>query len=174
MLFRPRKPVDLKLFTLHGLLPRRRKEVAANIAATVEKELLSANDISQVLANINWRQGIEQKVSKAIKQRLEASRLIKLPGLGLIREHLLPPLENAITKEVIHILANLQADLVKGFRQRLDLHALIFNRLDRFDIQQLESVVLKVAHRELRHIELVGAVLGFLIGITQIGLMLLI
>jgi uncharacterized membrane protein YheB (UPF0754 family) len=174
MLFRPREAIDLKLFTLQGLLPKRRKEVATNIATTIEKELLSVNDISQVLANIDWGRRIEPKVSEVIRQRLDIGLLAKLPLGRTVRKRLLPLLENIITKEIIHILANLQADLVSGFRQQLDLHAIVFNRIDRFDMQQLENVVLKVARRELRHIELVGAVLGFLIGLTQVALLLLI
>ncbi len=174
MLFRPRKPINFKLFTLQGLLPRRRKEVAANIAATIEKELLQAEDISQVLADIDWKQGMQYKVNKAIKQRLDNSLLIKFPLWKIVRQRVLPPLENAIAREVIDILSNLQTDLVESFKQRLDLHAIVFNRIDRFDMQQLENVVLKVAHRELRHIELIGAALGFIIGVTQVGLLLLI
>ncbi len=173
MLFRPRKPINLKLFTLQGLLPRRRREVAANIATTIEKELLSVKDISQVLADINWKQGLQHKVSKNIQQRLDNSLLVKLPMWKIIRERVLPPLENVIAKEAVNIIADLQADLVESFQQRLDLHAIVFNRIDRFDMQQLEDVVLNVARRELRHIELIGAVLGFIIGLSQVGLLLI-
>ena len=37
MLFRPRKPIDLKIFTLQGLLPKKRNDVATNIATTINQ-----------------------------------------------------------------------------------------------------------------------------------------
>jgi uncharacterized membrane protein YheB (UPF0754 family) len=37
----------------------------------------------------------------------------------------------------------------------------------------VEKLVLEVAFRELRHIELLGAVIGFFIGLSQLALALL-
>ena len=49
MIFRPRKPIGLPGIRLMGLLPRRREELAENVARTVEKELLSVQGICQSL-----------------------------------------------------------------------------------------------------------------------------
>jgi len=165
--------VDCKLFTLQGLLPERRREVVANIARTIEQELLSVNDISEVLAGLDWRQGIEHKITTLIDQRINTSALPRLPLWRVINANLMPPFKKMLTQEIIKIMEGFQADLLQEFRQRLDLHEIVSKRMDRFSLQQLENVVLKVAHRELRHIELVGAILGFLIGVTQVGLMVL-
>jgi uncharacterized membrane protein YheB (UPF0754 family) len=51
---------------------------------------------------------------------------------------------------------------------------LIEAKLNQFPLEDLERVVFKVAAREIRHIEVTGAVLGFLIGVLQVGLLLLV
>ncbi len=174
MLFRPHKPVDFKLFVLQGLIPKRRKEVAANIASTIEKDILSVKDISGVLDDINWQEGLENKIYQLLRQRAQDSVLSKLPFWDGIRKNILPKIEAPIAQEVIKLVEGLQKTVVDNFQHKLDLHNLVFNRINHFDTQKLEDVVLKIARQELRHIELLGAVLGFVIGMIQVLLMLLV
>jgi uncharacterized membrane protein YheB (UPF0754 family) len=50
---------------------------------------------------------------------------------------------------------------------------MVEDKINSLDIAELEGMILDIASRELKHIELLGGVLGFLIGIIQ-GLLLLI
>ncbi|HHT62958.1 MAG TPA: DUF445 family protein, partial [Clostridia bacterium] len=40
-------------------------------------------------------------------------------------------------------------------------------KLNSYDLHELERVILLIASRELKHIEILGAVLGFAIGLVQ-------
>ena len=44
---------------------------------------------------------------------------------------------------------------------------MVENKINELDLYQLEELIIKVAKKELKHIEILGLVLGFLIGIIQ-------
>ncbi|REJ38288.1 MAG: hypothetical protein DIU84_00705, partial [Bacillota bacterium] len=58
-------------------------------------------------------------------------------------------------------------ELAAGLFDGLDIAGMIRDRLLALDLEELERLALAVARRELRHIELVGAVLGALVGLAQ-------
>lgn len=173
MLFRPHEPVNFGLFKVQGLIPKRRKDVAGNIAKTVEKELLSVDDITGVLQrNIDWQENIDKKIDHIVEEKLRIEMWQKLPFWDSFRDKIALPLKAFLSKEIAKIIKNFQNELVVRFRKNLDLHKLVYDRIDRFDLQQLEDVVLKIASRELRHIELLGGLLGFIIGLIQVLIMM--
>ena len=45
---------------------------------------------------------------------------------------------------------------------------MIIERLENYDTMKLEEITLKLVSKELRYIELTGAVLGFMIGALQV------
>ena len=173
MLFRPHQPARFGPFRFQGLIPRRRREVAGNIARTVEEELLCVDDLSAVLErSIDWEEKIEEKIDRIVEEKLHIELWQKLPLWDRFAEKVALPLKKLLRRELARLILGLQAELIANFRRNLDLHKLVYERIDRFDLRQLEDVVLKVASQELRHIELLGAVLGFVIGAVQVAVML--
>ena len=49
MLFYPKQPVNLLIFKLQGIFPKRQKEFASKIAQTIAQEILSVKDLIQHL-----------------------------------------------------------------------------------------------------------------------------
>ena len=45
---------------------------------------------------------------------------------------------------------------------------LVEQKVNAFDLDQLESLVIDLAANELRYIEIMGAVLGFIVGLGQL------
>jgi uncharacterized membrane protein YheB (UPF0754 family) len=58
------------------------------------------------------------------------------------------------------------------FESSVDLKQLIEDNIAAFDLERLETIVNQVARREFRTIERLGALLGFIIGLVQAGLLL--
>ena len=49
----------------------------------------------------------------------------------------------------------------------VNIQEIIETKINDLDLYVLENLILKVAKNELRHIEILGLLLGFLIGIVQ-------
>ena len=51
MLFHPREPLDLKIFTLQGIFPKRQKVLAEKLGKVVAVELFSFDDIYNAITD---------------------------------------------------------------------------------------------------------------------------
>ncbi|MBK9328122.1 MAG: DUF445 family protein [Sphingobacteriales bacterium] len=57
---------------------------------------------------------------------------------------------------------------ITKIEQKLDIQKLVQNKLANFSDERLEQLLLHITSREFRFIEIIGAVLGFIIGIIQL------
>ncbi|WP_338823523.1 hypothetical protein MHOCP_17180 [Moorella humiferrea] len=164
MLFRPRRPVKILFWTLQGLIPRRKAEIAANIAGVVDKDLLP---VKEVLAYFNTPEataGLTKIVADLVRRRL-VERLPSFIPLGL-REAAGRTIEETIMKEMPSALEELIEELSRN-PASFSIGEILAEKFNKLDIAQMEDVVVTVAGRELRYIEWLGGLLGLLIGVVQ-------
>ena len=64
LLFWPRKPINLGLYELQGLLPKRQAEIAVSVGDLVEEQLLSLDEIFE---KINTPETMEMAIVKTVK-----------------------------------------------------------------------------------------------------------
>jgi uncharacterized membrane protein YheB (UPF0754 family) len=163
MLFHPRKPWPIPGLTIQGLLPRRRRDLAEKIGSTVAEDLLSAREISSLLGRIHWREEIDRIVHSVITRDLIPGKLLKLPGFDI----LLMQIQERITNRILEALDEHMDAIVDRFHRELDIREMIVEKLVSLDLDDLEKLIFRIVARELRHIELVGGVLGFVVGLVQ-------
>ena len=168
MLFRPRRPVRLFGITFLGLLPRRRKEIAASVASTVERELVRPEDIQAILANPELMMLAEIEIDRRVREFLRR-KVDELPAIALIvmPVDLEDRLRKSIVKHVMRALPEISGQVGSELTARFDVRKLVEDRMNRFEAERLERIVLELARRELRAIELLGAVIGAAVGGVQ-------
>lgn len=165
LLFRPHRPVRVLGFTLQGLLPRRRVELAETIGRVVETELLNRDDLLEGALTPAVREQIAATVVRAAGE----AALNRLPGFlpeGL-RLAVAGVVRNAAAAETQRFTEEQLPGLAAGLVDGLDIAGVVRSRILALDLEQLEGLAYAVARRELRHIEWVGAVLGGLVGLAQ-------
>ncbi len=175
MLFRPYRPIKILGVTVQGLLPRRRKEFALSIAKTVESDLLTVEDITRFLEGVEWEAEVERAVEESLESRLKSKRisaLLKTPVFGLIGREVIRQLKRVLSGLIIEKVQEHKGPLVEKFQDALELKELVSQKVEGFDMEKLESLLMNLIAKELAYIELVGAVLGFLIGLAQMALLL--
>ncbi len=170
MLFRPYRPVKVLGFRFQGLIPKRRREIARSIAKTIERDILSARDLAAILEEMDWEEEIERTVEDVIEHRFKGNQFKRLPVVGLLSENLLYHVKYILTKEIMEYLSTKKGDLVSKFQNRIDLKNIVVNRIDSLDLRGFERLLQELIHRELRHIEWIGGIIGFIIGSFQVGL----
>ncbi len=168
MLFRPQKPRRFFGLRFQGLVPRRRKDLAASIAATVEKELVKPSDIQAALSDPEIIAAAETEIDLRVREFLER-KADRLPAvaLALLPADIEDRLRKSIVKHVMSALPEISENLGRKLAGRLDVKALVVERVEGFSNDRLEEIVLEIARRELRAIELLGGVLGGVIGGVQ-------
>jgi uncharacterized membrane protein YheB (UPF0754 family) len=176
MLFRPYRPIRILGLTIQGLLPRRRKEFALSIASAVERDLLTAEDITRFLEGVHWEEEVERAVEKTLAAQLKRARfalLFRTPILGIIGREVVRQVKGIISRALIEKIGEHKAGLVEKFKDTLELKEVVSQKVEAFEMEKLESLLMNLIATELTHIEMVGAVLGFLIGLIQMTIILM-
>lgn len=166
LLFRPHVPFTVAGFNVQGVIPKRRKEIARSIARTIEKELLSSEDLAKALSGLKWEKEIERTVEEVIEHRF-SSRFLKLPVVGLVSDNLKSQVKLILTKEIVAHLDRNKATLAAKVKDHIDVQEHLVSRIDQLDIRRFERLLTDFIARELKHLEYLGGVMGFIIGVFQ-------
>lgn len=174
MIFRPRRPRRILGLRVQGLVPRRQPEIARAIGRAVEHHLLSHHDIKEILAGEDAQAALDDAIRDHLrefidKRLVEAVPMVQMFLSGDLRDRI----ENMMLAEVHKLVPELTARTLTRLEERLDFQELVEDRIRNFDTVKLESIILDIASRELRAIELLGGVLGFTIGCVQVLLLAL-
>jgi uncharacterized membrane protein YheB (UPF0754 family) len=172
MLFRPRRERRVLGLSIVGLVPRRRGEIAARVAATVARELVRPEDISALLNDPRLAEAARGEIDARVGQFI-AKKFEEFPGIvrTLMPADLPGRLRTSVVKHVMEALPEISARLAHGLADRMDVRALVEERINGFDMTKLEQIVLEIASRELRWIELLGGLIGAAVGGIQWALL---
>ena len=173
MIFRPLRPVRILGIRLQGLVPRRQQEIAARIGAVVGTHLVGHDDLMRGLSKVDLHGVIGELLDEGLGSRLEQLRSLPLVGSFLTDDRIHDLREGLIAGVLAH-KQQLFDKLEQALEAGLDVPALVTRKVAAFPVEKLESMVVQVAARELRAIELLGALLGLVIGIGQAALLALV
>ncbi len=172
MLFRPHQPLGIGPLKIQGVVPRRHEALAESIADTVQEELISAEDIAQLVQKLATSDAVRTRLKGRIDQLIEDQIQSFGPMVAaFLPNDLVDKIRNRIEKEVFFFVEELGTDLQGTLGEQLDLKQKVRDRILAFELDQMERLVLRVARKELRHIEFLGGVLGFIIGLVEAGLL---
>jgi uncharacterized membrane protein YheB (UPF0754 family) len=167
MLFHPRKAWSLGPVRIQGLVPKRQEELAQTTGEIVERELLNSHILRKELQEIDLGPYLETYATSLIHDGV-APRLRAIPLLGsFVNDRILASLERIAAEEMIKAAPALVAKFSTEAELHFRVKDLIADRIRNYDLDQLESLVRSLASREFRAIEILGGVLGFIIGLAQ-------
>lgn len=165
LLFRPLEPVQILWFKLQGLIPKRRDDIAKSIGETVEQELLSVDEIMDKLI-----EGADKtEILELLKVKIIALTEGKLPSFipsaftGMIKKYI----EDIIDQQGEGILDEMTEKLVHKATTSISVSKMVEEKIGMLQLDEIETMILKIAKKELKHIEYLGGVLGLLIGLSQ-------
>jgi uncharacterized membrane protein YheB (UPF0754 family) len=61
---------------------------------------------------------------------------------------------------------------MKNLQEELDLEKIVIEKVSGFSSDKLEEILMGIMSKEFRFVEILGGVLGFLIGLLQVGITL--
>ncbi|MBO8169468.1 MAG: DUF445 family protein [Thermoanaerobacteraceae bacterium] len=169
LIFRPFHPwkIPFTPWAIQGLIPKRQAEIATNVGRVIENELLSMEDILSEVSKDQKKHQLIALISNLLKQRVYD----RLPGFlpNSVKNVIVGMLDDTLRKEAPIVLEQLTDNISKDLLKEVKVEHLVENKLKQFDLQQFERLVFHIAATELKHIEVLGAVLGFIIGLVQVA-----
>lgn len=167
LLFRPHTPVRILGFSIQGLIPKRRTQIARSMADTIEKELLSSEDFAAILDSVDWQGEVEHVIEELVEHKLSSRRISKIPIIGFVSDNLRTQIKYLITKEILAQIEKKKAGFKDTLQKSIDVRGLITERIDKLDLMKFEGLLQKFIAKELKHLEWLGGLMGFIIGIIQ-------
>ena len=170
MLFRPLRPRRILGLRIQGLVPRRQGELAESIGRVVGDHLIDHKDLVAALDRVDLETLLGTVIERGLQPKLEELRRLPLVG-GFLTEERVADLRAQVVRGISDQREVLFEELERAVEEGLDVRALVTEKVREFPIARLEELILEVARRELRAIELLGGLLGLLVGLAQAGLL---
>ena len=173
MLFRPYKEMNFLFFKIQGLIPKRRSEIAVSIADTVQKELISLKDITSSLNADELEEKMGTVIDKILEEKLESEITKKFPMLAMfLSDEIINKIKSMIKTSILENKETIINMFTSYLEEKVDFKNIIIENVEAFSLEKLEEITYSLAKKELKHIEVIGAILGGIIGVFQFAISL--
>ncbi|MFI3209849.1 MAG: DUF445 family protein [Peptostreptococcaceae bacterium] len=169
LIFRPIEPVKLPIINKEfvGLIPKRRMEIAENIGKIIEDEFLSVEELIHKAVTEKDKEDIliyiKIKIQTIVDEKIGNSFLGAMGVTKMVNDFIAEHIEDELRDGI----EDLSQELIEKASSRIDIKSMVEEKINALDLYKLEEIILSVVKKELKHIEVLGLVLGFLIGIVQ-------
>jgi uncharacterized membrane protein YheB (UPF0754 family) len=172
MIFRPVKPVNVLGFKIQGLMAKRQQEMACSIGDVVGDHLVSTRDIADGLKDFDMEGMLTEMITVGLEPKIAELRNLPLIG-GFLTDDRIDDLRKSIVDSLLERKGDILDKVEEALEQGLDVRSVVTEKVAAFPVEKLETLVLQVAAKELRAIEILGGVLGIIIGLGQVTLLML-
>ncbi|MCX8019531.1 MAG: DUF445 family protein [Chitinophagaceae bacterium] len=169
MLFHPKNPVNILGLTFQGIFPKRQKQFAEHLGKVVSSEFLSYDDIEKKISNPDNLRKIMPIIERHVDDFLQNRIAEELPFLSLfIGENTMGRIKRSFMSEIESLFPSVMKHFAAQLRSELDLEQIVIQKVSSFSSDKLEAILLQIMSKEFRFVEILGAVIGFIIGIVQV------
>ena len=169
MLFHPREPKKILGITFHGIFPKRQKQFAIKLGKLVSNELLSFSEIEQKISNPANVEKILPILETHIDTFLKEKLVTEIPMIGmLVGEKTISQVKGVFMRELQELFPILMKQYMTTLESELNLETIVIDKVGSFSSDKLEEILNQIMSTEFRFVEIIGAVLGFIIGLVQV------
>ena len=171
MLFHPKAPVNILGLTVQGVFPKRQSQLASKLGDLVSQELFSLEEVTDRIKEASTSQETMDLIGKRIERTIREKLVKSFPMLSMFLSDDMVEKVTKLFKDEIRDFIRESADgVAKKVEEDLDVKEMVRQKVEAFSSDKLEDLLTSLMKKEFRFIEVIGAVIGFLIGCIQVGL----
>ncbi len=175
LLFHPRKPVSILGVRIQGVFPNQQPQVARQLGQLVGKQLLSFAEIAQTISSPENLEKMSPLIESHVDIFLKEKLVAEMPMISMfIGDKTIGKLKAVFMEELTTLFPNLMQTYSAQLQDQLDLESIVTEKVANFPMDRLEEMFNQILAKEIRYMAILGGALGFLIGLLQVGLTLLI
>ena len=169
MLFHPKEPKKIVGITFHGVFPKRQNVLAEKLGQLVADELFSVSDVSAKIKEFATSDEAMNEVGKRIEMTIRNKLVQAFPMLAMfLTDEMVEKVTGLFKNELKDFLSATSQGMGEKLEENLNVEAMVKERVNAFSSEKLEKLLNQLMKKEFKFIELVGAILGFLIGCLQL------
>ena len=169
MLFHPREPKKILGITFHGIFPKRQQQFAEKLGKLVSNELLSFQDIEQKITNPANVQKLMPLIENHLDDFLRKKLADQMPIISMfIGDKTIEQLKKVFAAELELLFPVIMKNYMNNLQAELDLERIVTEKVASFSSAKLEEILNAIMKKEFFFVEIIGGVLGFIIGLVQV------
>lgn len=174
MLFHPREPKNILGIRFQGIFPKRQEQFAQKLGKMVSNELLSFQDLESKISNPANVQKLMPFVEQHIDHFLRVKLADQMPVISMfIGDKTINQLKAVFIAELTELFPVIMKNYMNNLQEELDLEKIVIEKVSGFSSDKLEDMLNAIMAKEFRFVEIIGGVLGFIIGLIQVLLTLI-
>ena len=159
---------------IQGIFPKRQNDIAEKLGVIVAEELLSFDDIKERFKELEDIDSIKRIIETKMDDFLENEVPQSAPLIYLmVGNKTKDKIKTYVLAEVEKTIPDVIAHYIQKVESNIDIRQLVYDKVANFSSEKLESIVFAILKKEFKFIEIIGAILGFIIGLIQVGIVLL-
>ncbi len=137
----------------------------------MEEQLLSMDEVFDRINTPEIREVLTDKISLILRNRLNEllPRVVPIRVSNIIGDIL----EKVLRQEAANIIKQTIEAGSEYLNEEIKIHLIVEEKINAFDLDELEKMIRGVTSVELTFIEILGGVLGFIIGFIQVAILLI-
>jgi uncharacterized membrane protein YheB (UPF0754 family) len=172
MLFHPRKKVKILFLEIQGIFPKRQKTLAEKLGKIVAQELFSVEDVKASLQNPGNAEEVTEILDARLNDFLDNRLGEAMPMLAMfMNDELKLKIKTTLEAELQLMLPELIDRFVNKIEEEVDVERTVYEKVVGFSTDKLEEILYSIMSKEFKFIELLGGILGFIIGLVQIAIL---
>jgi uncharacterized membrane protein YheB (UPF0754 family) len=125
----------------------------------IEGKITSSENVQKIMPFV------ESHIDLFLREKLgEQMPMLKM----FIGDKIVDQMKEILLKELEELFPLLMKNYMTNLESDLDLEAIVVQKVTNFSSDKLEAILYQIMTKEFRFIEVIGAVLGFIIGLTQV------
>jgi uncharacterized membrane protein YheB (UPF0754 family) len=172
MLFHPKKRIKIGIFEIQGIFPKRQKIFAEKLGMVVAHELFSSHDIKEKINQSNIDKEIKALIDKHINTFLNTKLKEAYPQIVMfIYNYIIRQFKDVTMKEIetlLPLVLNAYKQNIEKSLDIVDIEGTVASKVANFSSDKLEEILYSIMKKEFRFVEILGGVLGFIIGLLQV------
>ncbi len=175
LLFHPRQPRKIAGYRVQGFFPKRQRQIAESLGKIAGKEFFSFEELELTITDPENAKKIlplaDQHIDHFLRNKLKES----LPVISMfIGEKTILQLRTVFMKELEELFPLILKNYVGGLKNSLDIEKIVVDKITNISSERLEQMVNQLFQKEFGFVQWIAAVLGFLLGLLQILLTLIV
>lgn len=135
----------------------------------ISSEFLSFEDIQGKITNPQNLQKLMPMIEKHVDNFLRNKLSDEMPFLSMfIGDKTISSLKKIFMLELESLFPQIMKSYAGQLKEELDLEKIVTEKVSAFSTDKLEEILYQIMSKEFRFVEILGGVIGFIIGIVQV------
>lgn len=169
LLFHPKQPKKILGLTIQGIFPAKQEQLAIKSGRLISSKLFSFSNLEEKIADPQSVSKLLPVLETHIDIFLREKLPVQIPMLGmLIGDKTISQVKGVFMKELEELFPLLMKQYMNTLQSELDLETMITEKVRKLPPASIEQVVNETLYPQFKLVKIIGAVIGFIIGLVQI------